>query len=156
MKQLQLNEQDALKLYPDASAEMKTIFESTFGKRFFSQKITDRVHDWEDICGIIVDQYGMSNTPFSNSRNAIEKSANAFVKLCMIAKVYNEGTILNWENSDQYRYFPYKSLSGGRWVMGVNCWFSFHGYPCGLYFKSKELCEDAMTKFKEIFDDYYM
>lgn len=43
MKNLQINEDKALKLYPNASAEFKQMLDDSFGKEFFSRKITDRV-----------------------------------------------------------------------------------------------------------------
>lgn len=43
MKTLQIDEANARKLYPKATEAFKTMLEDSFGKDFFSQKITDRI-----------------------------------------------------------------------------------------------------------------
>lgn len=50
MKTLQIEDKEARKLFPVASAEMKAILVSTFGAEFFSGKITDRIKTYEDAC----------------------------------------------------------------------------------------------------------
>ena len=50
MKTLQISEQKARELYKSGSGELRSILEESFGKDFFSQKITDRVKTYEDAC----------------------------------------------------------------------------------------------------------
>lgn len=153
-KTLKIEDQTARKLYLTADKELKTILEESFGKSFFSLKITDRIGDWNDVLDIL----GINEDflPYKNARTKEKKSLNAQAKLFKVAQVYNEGWTPNWTNSSEYKYFPYKYYFGGRWSVtdgdgddGVSC-------ASGLYFKTRELALDAMTKFESLYNDYLM
>lgn len=50
MKTLKLEDNTARKLYQTGTSELKTVLEESFGKNFFSQKITDRINsEWQNI-----------------------------------------------------------------------------------------------------------
>lgn len=131
MKTLQISKQDAVKLYVKASPEIKVIFENTFGKESFSNKITDRIQSFDDVleCLNINDLL----LPFRNPITQEEKSINAMLKLLKIVEAYNEGTVLNWKDTSQYKHWPYKYCSGGGWSvlprLGLRCFL-----PCGAHF----------------------
>ncbi len=48
MKTLQIDEMKAKQFWKTGTSELKAILEDTFGKSFFSEKITDRVKTFED------------------------------------------------------------------------------------------------------------
>lgn len=52
--------------------------------------------------------------PYKKPTNQAEKVANALIKMAAIAEHYNEGTILKWEDTNQYKYQPYKYYENGR------------------------------------------
>lgn len=150
-KVLKIDEKEALKLYPTASKEIKSIFEATFGKDFFNQKITDRIKTMEDI----IELTGFSNLPYDNPENVEEKSINAQFKLFKIAQTYNEGWKPNWGDRNEYKWFPYFYKPGSSWVV-CNDWLGTLRAPSGLYFKSRELAEDVVSKFRDVFEEYFM
>lgn len=154
MTHLKLTDVDARRLYSNASTEMKTIFEQTFGVTFFLQRITDVIQNWDDILRYL----GITSSflPYQNPGTAEEKSVNAMMKLFKIASVYNEGVVLDWNNSSIYKYFVYKyKNSSGGWVLDSGGWTSDLYCPGGLYFKSDPLLQDALTKFPDIFNDFF-
>lgn len=153
-KTLKLDEKDALRLYPTASPEFKSLLESNFGKEFFNQKITDKVHDIETLCeylGIDEDDLFIFK---KNTKNKHERYINACNILPKIAEVYNEGTVLDWKNTNVYKHLPYLYFSGGScglllyWCTTLHC-------PVGFYYKSDELSKKSYENFQTIFEDFW-
>jgi hypothetical protein len=101
MATLTLSEKQAREIYPTAAAGLKTILHETFGEKFFSQKITDRVKTFEDACEIAgVDP---------RDRKFLDAAEDeiAYSKLRVIISVLNEGWTPDWDNSRQYKYYPW-------------------------------------------------
>ena len=95
--------------------------------------------------------------PYKNPKTKEELSINAYYDLLNIVKVYNEGTILDWaNNNNQYKYLPYRFFSGESCSVGSSGWFASRDSSAGLYFKSKELSDNAVMKFRSIYDNYWM
>lgn len=152
MTNLTISKEQAIKLYPNASPEIKSIFESTFGKKAFSTKITDRIVNLDSVAEIV----GILNIPFLRPATKEEKLANAAIVLTAITKAYNEGWTPNWRNHNEYKYFNYFYEDGGRWVACSDYWYRLAYCPSGLCFKSKELALDAMSKFRTYYEDFFM
>ena len=94
--------------------------------------------------------------PWKTPKNKAQKSQNAFALIQAITEVYNEGYKFNWNNSNEYKYYPWfrKDAHGG-WALGsVYCYFAGAGHGFGSYFKSEELARDAANKFIDIYIDY--
>jgi len=94
--------------------------------------------------------------PYNNPKTKEERAINATTKLFKIVEAYNEGTIVDWKNTNGYKWIPYKYSSGGGVIVAFSFWSSHYFYSGGLYFKSKELSEDAYNKFKDIYEDFWM
>lgn len=154
MKKLQIDEVNARKLYPTASKEWKTTLEDTFGKEFFSQKITDRMKTWEDICEELnIDP--VSSLPFRKAKDKTERFLNASFQISKISEVLNEEVILDFNNSSTYKYYPYFTRKGSVWLV-YSCSFIFV-FACmgfGSYYKSSELAIFAGNQFLDIYSDY--
>ena len=94
-----IDQATAKRLYPNAGQEVRAIFEATFGKGTFSQKITDRVKTFQDACEIV----GID----SNVVNAFEGyDERSYFKLKTIIRALNEGWMPDWNNDDEYKYYP--------------------------------------------------
>lgn len=152
---LKIDITEATRLYTTASAELKAIFEATFGKEtFVPKKITEKINTFDDILALLsVNDFTL---PYPCPITAEEKSLNALAKLFKIVKAYNEGWEPNFQNKNEYKYYTYKYFSGGRWSVRYGLWFSCCRFPCGLCFKNSTICQDAMVKFKDLYDDYFM
>lgn len=116
--------------------------------------ITERINSWKDI----LDELGIDESflPYKNPKTPEEKSINAQAKLFKITEAYNEGAIVDWKNTNQYKYIPYKYFSGSPWSVVTDGWIICQCYASGLYYKSRQLAEDAVKKFRDIYDDYWM
>lgn len=143
MQTIKLSVSNARKMYPSACPEIKTMLEDSFGKKIFSEKIIDRIKTWEDAAEEMGIDPGTS-LPFPIPVGSFQNAANAFFKLDVIATVLLEGVVLDWTNSNQYKYYPwfnkYKPGSG----------FSFDDSLCGWTFTrtlgGARLCLDTAEK----------
>lgn len=155
MKTLQITEQNARMLYKTASAEFKTTLEDTFGKEFFSTKITDRVKSYQDAC------YELSEEPISESTLrdlGFTDDEIDYRKLKTITKALNEGWVANMYDTTERKWFPYFKVSSGFAFYGTGYGYSTAdaGGASRLCFKTEALAEYAGKLFVEIWNDILM
>jgi hypothetical protein len=156
MKKLQIDENQALKLYKTASNEFKTVLENTFGKDYFNQKITDKIQNLDDILDYLDLEEGDVYVYPKNTKDKYQRYMNACAIIPKIVEVYNEGEILNWKNTSQYKYLPCKYFSGGSWLVTDDRSWAATAYCSGFsYYKSNQLANDALTKFRDIYEDFW-
>ena len=154
MKTLVIDEKDAKMLYPNASKEIKLILENTFGKELFSIKLIDTIKDFNDILKISNKELEKI-IPYLEPKNKEQKSLNALAKIQLISKVLNEGTILDWCNENQYKYYPYfKKITAGWEVDSCYYYYCSAYVGFGYYYISSELALFAANTFKDIYIDY--
>lgn len=151
MTTLKLSESKARQLYPTAPAEWKEVLHESFGEKFFSQKITDRVKTFDDVLAI----KGLTLSQLFDGSET--KDEIAYKKVKLIAEVYNEGTVLDPMNTNQYKYYPWFRITHGS-GFGLSFrdyvrWFTVSCVGVRLCFKSSELAIDAGKKFIEIYAD---
>lgn len=161
MKSLQIDESNALRLYPTSSPEFKLMLEDTFGKEFFNRKITDRVKSYLDACAIkgiqprTIDQYPKL---FGPDESASEINGEfAFHQLTVICEVLNEGWVGDYSDSSQRKYYPWfewkKAQSGfGFSDTYFGCTYSVSDVGSRLSFRTSELAEYAGKTFIEIYN----
>jgi len=147
---LKITKANALKLFPTASGEFKQMLIDTFGEQFFSQKITDRIKTFKDACealGLNPDQCVPEAT--GPDGGAIQAYAMMFI----IARALNEGWQPDWNNSSQYKYYPWFDMRSGVGFSRSFCDGSHSGTTVGsrLCFKSRELAEYAGNQFEDIY-----
>lgn len=158
MKTLQISEQKARELYKSGSGELRSILEESFGKDFFSQKITDRVKTYEDACR------ELSMNPLDENKLmklGLTKHDIAYQKLVTIAKSLNEGWVPNVCDNSVYRWYPWFVTNGSPSS------FAFRGSNYGdanatagsgsrLCFKNKELSEYCGKQFIELWKQFIL
>ena len=103
-KTLKITEEQAKKLYSEASASFKEILESNFGKTTFLKNFQEAVKTYKDACEIIgekpIDEQYLMNC-------GIGKSEIAFIKLKTIFKAANKMNNYwkaDYSNSNQHKY----------------------------------------------------
>lgn len=158
MKTLQISEQKARELYKSGSGELRSILEESFGKDFFSQKITDRVKTYEDACR------ELSMNPLDENKLmklGLTKHDIAYQKLVTIAKSLNEGWVPNVCDNSVYRWYPWFVTNGSpssfafldsRYVIA----FAAAGSGSRLCFKNKELSEYCGKQFIELWKQFIL
>jgi hypothetical protein len=122
-----------------------------------TQKITDRIKTFNDVLEVLGDVITENQKLLLdyNGNDDLMLAAQAHLKVSLIAKAYNEGTVLDPMNERQYKYYPWHvidSTSGfGLSYYFYGFWFSYSTVGVRLCFKSAELAIDAGKKFIEIY-----
>lgn len=104
MKTLQISENKARELYKTGSTDFKTILEDSFGKEFFSTKVTDRIKTYEDACR----ELGLepiNEAEFEEMGLALDDIA--YQKIKVVIRALNEGWAPDMFNSNIYRWYPW-------------------------------------------------
>lgn len=154
---LQLGKDEAIRLYPDAAPEFKTMLESTFGKETFFKNIMDRIKSFEDVLKVIqpTDTLELAILSYSG-KNARLIGQRAFLMVQMIAEVLNEGWKPDWSDSDEYKYYPWFEFKKGFGFSEAtyDSWDAGTGVGSRLCFKNRELAEYAGSQFQDIYNEF--
>jgi hypothetical protein len=162
--ELVISKEKAKELYPTASKELKVIFEETFGRDFFIEKITDKVKTWEDAAKICFDgslkyfinqdsnidkisnrSANVYNKKFVNTEKQA-KSILAYSQLLVIQDALNEGVV----EPSHYNII---------WDIHSKCfitdWCSSYSLNT-IRFNSIELAEHVIKYFEPLLKDFFM
>jgi hypothetical protein len=151
---MKINSTNLVKLYKKSSDKTKSIFEVIHTKEHFLPKIYDKVKDLKSLCKYLKIKES-ELLVFKKPKDKFERYINSCAIIHKIVEVYNQGTILNFKNTNQYKYCPYKYFSGGRFVVDSDSWHCYFDCSGGFYYKSNELSLKGYENFKEIYDDYF-
>lgn len=155
METLQITKADALKAFKDAKEPFKGILKTLFGGQI-SEKITDRIKTFEDACA----EEGVSPEsvlPYKEPSNDHERGLNAMAKLMVITKALNEEWTADWNNSNQYKWYPWFRHNGAGFGFSRSNFVyssSASGVGSRLCFRSEELANYAGTQFLKEFNDF--
>ena len=147
MEALKLDKQKAKQLFPRATEFEKEILISTFGKEFFSGKITDRIKTYEDAYSEADDATKRDSEIFPTDTEDVV----AYKKLKLIAKVLRGDWQPDWNNSSQYKWFPFFKCSSGS---GFGFSFSYYNFDRAFTNVGSRLCfptEELATYFGKQF-----
>lgn len=158
MKTLQISEQKARELYRSGSCELKSILEESFGKDFFSQKITDRVKTYEDAC------HELSTSPLDENKLmelGLTKHDIAYQKLATIVKALNEGWVPDVCDDWVYRWYPWFATNGSPSsfafdASSYNYASAIAGSGSRLCLKNKELSEYCGKQFIDLWKQFIL
>jgi len=121
--------------------------------------ITENVKFFENACAV----EGINPAealPYVPPVTADQRSINAYAKLIIITRVLNEGWVPDFDDSDEWKYFPWFYMQS---VAAGGPGFSYHVFSCDvshsfvgarLAFKSEELAEYAANQFLDIYEDF--
>jgi len=154
MKTLQIDGDKAKSLYPSSSPEFKAMLEDSFGKDYFLEKITDRVKSYEDACRILKVDIDENLVRVSSELDRDSKSIKAYAKLIIIARALNEGWVPDWNNSNQYKYYPYFDMRSGAVFYYVGFFINVTAVGSRLCFSSEKLAKYSGEQFQSIYKDY--
>jgi hypothetical protein len=153
-KQLELDGETALRLYPTAAPEFKEMLEQNFGKEFFvCKKITERIRDYNDILEmshVTASADDIKVVGFDDAENNVVK---ALIQKMRIAKVYNEGWL---PKRGDRRYYPYYNVSSGFVFVGTDYGGvdAVSASASRLCLKSEELTRDMASKFRQVDENF--
>lgn len=179
-KNIQIQQENVLNAYKNASDEQKELLEHLFGSEVFKPAdVRERIKTFADAAKAV----GIEDPEeWEEQYSDLEPEVLAYFKLRIITKALNEG----WEPKfipGEYRWAPYfllytkeeiekmnaetksrvvlRSFNNARTDGGVACVDAYHDSSyadsyCGsrLAFKSEELAEYAGKQFTEIYADF--
>jgi len=150
---IKISKSNARKLYK-TMPEFRPSLEDTFGKEFFSGKITDRIKTYEDACS----ELGIDPMNEDEMIEAVfTLDEITYRKIKTITKALNEGWKSDWNDSNQYKYYPWFKISSGGFVFGAagdGYSNASAGSASRLCFKSSELAKYAGEQFLQLYSDF--
>lgn len=156
MRTLQIKQDSLLVAFRNAGKEGKQVLSDLFGKQVaLYDNITDRVKSFEDACQVL----GIStNVPeVKGLPRKHQKAIIANYKLIIIAEALNEGWKPNWQDSDEYKYYPWFDMSNPAGVGYSNSPYtaSYTNASVGsrLCLKNRELAIYFGQTFTDLFND---
>lgn len=156
MRTLQIKQDSLLAAFRNAGKEGKQVLSDLFGKQVaLYDNITDRVKSFEDACQVL----GIStNVPeVKGLPRKHQKAIIANYKLIVIAEALNEGWKPNWQDSDEYKYYPWFDMSNpaGVGFSDANNTASITNAHVGsrLCLKNRELAIYFGQTFTDLFND---
>lgn len=156
MRTLQIKQDSLLVAFRNAGKEGKQVLSDLFGKQVaLYDNITDRVKSFEDACQVL----GIStNVPeVKGLPRKHQKAIIANYKLIIIAEALNEGWKPNWQDSDEYKYYPWFDMSN---PAGVGFSYTYNtasntiaNIGSRLCLKNRELAIYFGQTFTDLFND---
>ncbi len=135
---------------------MKEILEESFGKDFFTKKITERVNNYRDVCDILRvnpcdDSIKIEVEGFDRSELNVVRN---FIKKLRITKVLNEGWL---PKKGDRRWYNWYDVSSGFVFVSAYCVssFAFTDSASRLCFKDSELAKFYTEKFKDVDEGFF-
>lgn len=145
MNELTISRDTAIAEYRTADEAGRAMLEKLFGREQLTQSITERVKTFEDACAVI----GVN--PRSVDFTAGNADDWAYQKLKVIAKALNEGWTPNWDDANEYKYYPWFRCFGEFSFGNVDCYYSGSLVGSRLCFRSEELAEYAGRTFLDLY-----
>lgn len=156
MRTLQIKQDSLLVAFRNAGKEGKQVLSDLFGKQVaLYDNITDRVKSFEDACQVL----GIStNVPeVKGLPRKHQKAIIANYKLIVIAEALNEGWKPNWQDSDEYKYYPWFDMSNPAGVGFSSTYTSASltgaNFGSRLCLKNRELAIYFGQTFTDLFND---
>ena len=154
MRTLQIKQDSLLVAFRNAGKEGKQVLSDLFGKQVaLYDNITDRVKSFEDACQVL----GIStNVPeVKGLPRKHQKAIIANYKLIVIAEALNEGWKPNWQDSDEYKYYPWFDMTN---PAGVGCSYTYSTASHTLALIGSRLClknRELAIYFGQTFTDLF-
>ncbi|TWP30536.1 hypothetical protein ETU09_00615 [Apibacter muscae] len=115
--------------------------------------VIERIKTFDDV----LNETGFDKEEFKQSLKGLDKDEKAYRKLKLLAAALNEDWVPDWNNSSEYKYYPWfrmGSASGGFSYGDFDFWHSRSSVGSRLCFKSRELAEYAGKQFETIYKDF--
>jgi hypothetical protein len=150
---------------PEKEVSLKELYTSSSNDNFIpkNEKVKDFdykiIKTYADAC----QKLGVSDKEpiLSNVLPEFRKAATAAYKLMVVYKAVNNGWEPNWDDSDEYKYHPWKQLKGASSGVGFsgsdysyNGSYSYVGSRLCTY--SSEVSNYIATQFESLYIDWFL
>ncbi len=155
-KTLKITEEQAKKLYHEASESFKEILESNFGKTTFLKNFQDAVKTYYDACEICgekpIDEQQLMNCGIGKSEIASMKLKTIF----KAANKMNNDWKADYSNSNQDKYYPYFIWRSSGFRSDGTC-YTITGTDTGsrLCCGISDDAEYIGKQFEDLYNDYF-
>ena len=154
MSKLTLTKQEAINLFRDSNEKGRKLLVDKFGLETFNKNWKD-IKSFEDACqdqGVEPEEV----IPFAVATTADQKSINAYAKLIVICRAINENKEPNWDDSNEYKYYPYFDMRSGSGFSNARYdrWGASASVGSRLSFRTREKAEYAGTQFLDIYKEF--
>jgi hypothetical protein len=134
------------KAYSNGCDDTKKVLKDLYGNKVFE---SEKIETFGDACSALgIDE----NHRYTKD----DKSIEAYRKLIIIARALNDGWTPDWNDSSEYKYYPWFKMKSGFGLSDAH-----YGYTCTLTyvgsrlcFKSEELARYAGEKFEKLYEEY--
>ena len=122
-------------------------------------KITEKVKSFEDACQILNIEANLPQVEMLPENH--KKAIIAHYKLIIIAEALNEGWKPDWDNDDEWKYYPWFDMEGSSSGVGFSYyvyanWSTSSHVSSRLCFKSRELAKYIGETFIDLYKDYFI
>lgn len=116
------------------------------------KEVTERIKTFDDV----LSENLISKEEWEKQIAGLSKDEIAYKSIKLIAKALNEGWEVDWDDDEQYKYYPYFewSVGSGFSFFVYDYVFSRSDLGSRLYYKSRELATYAGKQFNSIYNDY--
>jgi hypothetical protein len=148
--ELKIKKETAKEIYKESSNALKKILEETFGKDYFKNKTFDEIKTFEDACEVL------DIDPDSVITDQDTTDEAAYKKLKIVAKALTQGWTPDWNNSNQYKWYPYFNLSSGFGFSAAHYDYVDASTTVGsrLCFESEEKAKYAGNQFLQLYKEF--
>jgi len=152
-RKIKLSFEQATEWYKGDNEALKEIALKTFPE-LKPKAVTERIKTWDDV----KKELGISLEVVRTINASFPKHLTCQWQVEQIVKALNEGWEPNWDDSNEYKYYPWFDMrsSGGGFSFDVGGRVSTRsGVGSRLCFKSSELAKYAATQFKDIYEGMF-
>ncbi len=146
-----LKKKELISLYENSNQAGQKLLSEKYGADFFNDKGWIQLFD--DFCK----EHKLNKLdiiPFTSPKDTKQQSINAFAMLSEIVPIENKGWIPDWNNSNEYKYFPYFDMRSGFGFSHADCgyWNASTNAGSRLCSKSSLECERIAKKYLPIYE----
>ena len=155
--ELTVDKKNALRAWNEADNKGKKLLENLYGKvTFENQNVMDRIKTFEDAR----DETGRPDIPdFSMLPKDLRKHFEALYKMIVIVEALNEGWKPNWDDRNEYKYYPWFVMSPSAFAFCISSYvsaFALAGSGSRLALKSEQLSNYCGTQFIDLWKQFIL
>lgn len=147
---LKLKKSEVKKLHSETSDWGKNLLVEKLGEDLFKKKNFDEIKNFEDAC----EELGIDPATVTNENDTPDEAA--YKKLKIVVRAINQGWAPDWNDSNQYKYWPYFVLSSGSGFSHSNSFYDYEDSDVGsrLCFDTREKSNYAGKQFSDLYEEF--
>lgn len=152
MKTIEITKDNAVKAFKEADAKGKALLSTLFGEDTFTKVVNGKIETFEEA----LEHQGIDKAEFEASCKGLEKDEIAYKKIKIIARALNNGWTPDWDNDNEYKYYPYFNMQSGVGFSHSHYdrWRTTTSVDSRLCYKSSDLATYAGKQFESIYKDF--